>query len=467
MEPRAAEQLAGFALGLEFEHIPSDVVAKVRWHLLDTIGVALAGAEQPSATAVREMLVRRGGKPQAQVWGWGFRLPASSAAMANGVAAHSLDFDDTHLPSITHLSGCILPAVLSVAEAMNADGRAALTALVAGYEVGARVGLAAAGGFHARGFHATPLCGAFGATAAAARLLNLDAATMTHAIGIVGSQASGIQAFLNDGSWTKHLHAGWAAHAGVTAAELAGEGFKGPAAVLEGRFGFLSTHLGSEGFDPDRLVSGLGETWETRALCIKPYPCCHFNHAAVHAALRLRAAHTLAPDEIVSVEAIVPTAVVPIVCEPRAVKLAPPTPHSALFSLPFCVAFALIHGHLGLGDFTEQSIVDKRVLALAGAVDCRGSDGTAFPQVYPGAVRVHLRDGRCVEWHEGVNPGHADAPLPVEQVHQKFRSLATRVLSAEAVEAVISTVSCLELNPIDVISACLATPGRAPAAVGA
>jgi 2-methylcitrate dehydratase PrpD len=424
----------------------------------------------PSSEVALAPLLGWGGAPEATVFTKAERLPAPNAALANGILAHTLDFDDTHTASITHPSACVVPAAVAAAEAAESSGTTLITSLVAGYEVTARIGLAASGAFHKRGFHGTPLCGAFGATAAAGKIYGLTVRELSHAFGIVGSQAAGIQAFLDDGSWTKRFHAGWAAHSGIMAAQLARAGFVGPTGVLENRFGFLSTHLGPTNFDASLLVEGLGVKWETLDLAIKPYPCCHFIHAFIDAGLHLRKVHGIAAVDIDSVEALVPEAEVPIVCEPMAVKMAPPTRFAALFSLPYCLAVALTRGHIGLDDFGEDEIRDPTIARLARRVSYGTVEAPRFPSVFPGTVRVHLRNGSTFERAEPVNRGHAENPLTSAEVRAKFTAVAGRALSSEGVGLLIAAVDRLEEGLTRNVTAEIAThvnvPLLAPVAAG-
>src|SRR5204863_9374637 len=214
-----AQRLAAFAASLAFEDVPDDVVASVRLRTLDVLGIALASSRGDWAPAVID-LAGNGGR-ECTVLGTARMAPLPLAILVNGTLAHGLDYDDTHAASITHASAVILPTVLAMAEAHGLDGPSAITAAVAGYEAITRIGMAAPGEFHARGWHATAVCGAFGATLAAGRLEGLDRGRLTAALGIAGSFASGIIEHLEDGPWVKRVHPGWAAHSGVVAAGLA------------------------------------------------------------------------------------------------------------------------------------------------------------------------------------------------------------------------------------------------------
>jgi 2-methylcitrate dehydratase PrpD len=442
-----AQQLAVFAERLKFEDIPPQVITRVKLHLLDILGIGLAASGMEYARLVVETVRAWGGQPQSTVLRYGDRLPAPSAVLANGSFTHGLDFDDTHAESITHASTCIVPPALAVGEALNANGKALLTAVVVGYEVITRLGAAAPGAFHHHGYHATPICGTFAAGMVAGKLMRLSPQALTHTLGVCGSQAAGLQAFLDDGSWTKRLHPGWAAHSGIVAAQLAARGFQGPRTVLEGRFGLYATHVGSAAFAPQRLTRGLGQEWEAVRIAFKPYPVCHFSHASMDAALALRHKYQFQPEEVVSGEVLVPEAIVPVVCEPLADKQAPATTYGALFSLPFCVASNLVYGHARLDSFTETALRDQTVLALAAKVGYRVEPWPEFPQTFPGGLRLTLRNGRTIEWREAINRGHPDNPMPAAEVEEKFRDNARRALPAERVTAVITAVTHLEELP--------------------
>ena len=231
----ATTDLAEFALGLSVDDIPAEVVEAAKLHVLDTLGCGLAAAATGVGTAARDAADPHGGP--ASVIGSLVRGSAAEAALANGALCHALDFDDTHAGAIAHVGTVMVPAGLAAAQVARADGATLVAALVAGSELTIRVGAATSAGFHRRGFHPTSVAGVFGATVAAARLLGLSWAQAANALGIAGSFAGGIFEYLADGSSTKPLHAGWAAHGGVLAAQIARHGGTGPASVLDGRYG--------------------------------------------------------------------------------------------------------------------------------------------------------------------------------------------------------------------------------------
>jgi 2-methylcitrate dehydratase PrpD len=232
--------------------------------------------------------------------------------------------------------------------------------------------------------------------------------------------------YLEDGSWVKRVHPGWAGHAGVVAAALARGGFTGPATILEGRFGFYRTFLGVEP-DPAPFAT-LGQHWETPGIGFKPYPCCHLVHAYLDCALDLRREHAVTPDSIEAVECLVPAGEVPIVCEPRAAKLRPRTAYDAQFSLPFAIAAALLDGRVGLDTFAAECLQEPRRLALAERVTHAIDPNSAFPRGFPGWVRIRLRDGSTLEQRAPDGRGSLDRPLPAGAIVDKFRDNAARAL---------------------------------------
>jgi len=233
-----SEIIADFAVNLRFESIPSEVIAKAKLHLFDIIGVGFASISETFAKSIIEVAKELSGKKESTIIGDEELSSREYVACANGALIHGVDFDDTHIPGIVHPSVCIVLAVLACGEVRGITGKEALEALVLGYEIITRIGMAADGKFHDKGFHATPLCGTFAASLVAGRIEGQTVQQLVNAMGICGSQARGIQQFLFDGTWTKRLHPGWAVHSGIIASLLASRGFTGPSEVFEGKFGF-------------------------------------------------------------------------------------------------------------------------------------------------------------------------------------------------------------------------------------
>ena len=456
----AALSLARFSAGLRFADLPPQVVESARRHLLDTFGVAIRGRAHGNASASLQALEGTDGAAGAiAVWGTERRLAAGYAAMANGIAAHALDFDDTHTDSIVHGSAIIAPVVMALGESRNASGEDLVCAFVAGWEVAARVGLASRGTFHKRGFHSTSIAGIFGAVTAAARLLGLDAERTAHAIGLAGSQASGINEYLSNSSSAKCVHTGWSAHAGIVSATLAQAGMTGPMSVFEGRDGILRAYGLPEECDAAALDAGLGTRWEATRISIKPYPCCHFAHAFVDCVGALLAKGVAAAD-IRQLHCVVPEIELPLICEPFAEKLRPASPYAAKFSLPFLLASRIADGGIDHRTFEPAKLARKDLLELAARVTYRvaAPGETPFPRTFPGWVEATLADGSTRIERLDVNRGHPDNPLTLDEVAAKFRDNGAEVLGDAGVERVVSLVSALpQAAPAELARALAAT----------
>ncbi|MBI3964740.1 MAG: MmgE/PrpD family protein [Chloroflexi bacterium] len=438
--PTLAEQLGAFIAETAFEALPSDVIEDTKLRVLDSVGVSLPASPLDYALVVLRVARAWGGPAESSVIGHGLRLPAPAACLVNGTLAHGLDFDDTYLPGLLHVSANTVPAALATAEALGSSGRQLVAALALGNEVSVRLGRAGrepgkpTSTYFEQGFHATSCCGAIAAAGIVARLHGLDAGQTMHALAIAASTASGLVEANRGGGWIKRAHTGWAAHSGTVAAQLAAAGFTGPATALEGKYGFLNAYTGGK-FDPALAGDGVGSDWHSRELQFKPYPCNHLTQPAVDAVRLLREQDGVRPDDVERIEVGVSARALTTVGEPLESKLRPATPYAAAFSLPFVTAKAFLGGG-GLGlyveDFTEESIRDERVLALTAKVrpfeDPESS--ASFPDKLGGVVRVHTKDGRTLERRVPATRGSREFPLSRADVELKFRLNAEQVLPA-------------------------------------
>ena len=443
----ASQTLAEFAAALQAADLPAPVAAAAKRHLLDVVGVALASSTMPFARLALQAVTALGGAGDATIIGFPDRLPPVWSALVNGTLAHGIDYDDTHEEGVVHVSCSVAPAALAAAEATGATGAEFLTALVLGMETAVRLGIAAPGQFHDRGFHPTGVCGAFAATLVAGKLAALPAAALADALGLSGSMAGGLMEFLTDGTWSKRIHAGWAAHSGLVAARLGGAGFSGPRAVLDGRFGFYRSHLGDSGWNLGAVTADLGRRWHMLDIAMKPYPACHMTHAFIDCAASLRAEPGVTPAAIAAVECFIHPREMPIVCEPRASKLVPQTDYDAKFSLPYTVACMLVRGHVDLDDFTPAAIGDAAVLELARRVACLPDPDADYPHSFPGRMRLTLRDGRVLTRDEPLNRGSAERPLSDDDVRAKFRRNAVMALPNEQIDALAAAVQGIDTAP--------------------
>ncbi|WP_405495708.1 MmgE/PrpD family protein [Nocardia sp. NBC_00511] len=436
-EQTIVARLAEFAAGVRTHGVGPELRADAARRVLDVLGNSLAALDSPPAVAVRTLVAEWGGHAGATALGLPGGLPAPNAALLGGTLAHALDFDDTHLPSVLHPSASVIPAVLAVAESRGASGAAVLDAVTIGIEITVRAGMAGYDAalrnsiFFERGLHATAICGAVGGAAAVAMLSGLDADGIAHAMGIAASMGSGLLEANRTGGTVKRVHCGWAAHAAVTAAGLARTGLTGPPTVFEGRFGLLRAFCGDRA-DPTALTSELGQRWLVQEVCFKPYPCNHFTHAGIDAALRLRA-QGLRPEHIAELELGAPAAALRTIGFPPELKARPESGYHAAFSGPYTVAAALTGGG-GLGvfheDFTDTAARDPHRLALAARVRCipdTRSDAI-FPHQFPAVLTAHLHDGRTLTERVEVNRGAPGNPLSETELALKFRLNTAPVL---------------------------------------
>lgn len=354
-----------------------------------------------------------------------------------------------------HPTAACLPCALPFGESLGVDGRALLVAYVAGMETAIRVGAAARGGFHHAGFHATGIVAHFSASVVAVKLLGLPTEAIVAAQSIAASTASGVQVFLEEGAWTKRMHPGWAAVAGITAARLAQSGFTAPTRPYEGRFGLFETHLQHHAppIDLSAELASLGRVWELANTAIKPYPVCHFIHRCADAAIDLHS--QIRPADIVRVEAFLPRDTLPIVAEPALAKSRPADEYEAKFSAQFVVATCLLKGAFGLADLQPDALIDPATLDLAGRVTCAADPDTAFPAYFSGRVRVVLRDGRTLFRHVRVNSGAGERALAGENVSTKFMASATMAVARGQAERIRDAVLDLDKHTVSELAALL------------
>ena len=437
------QEVSRFAAGVRDGNLQPVILRDARRRTTDIIGIALAASGMEPARIVGGVIEGWGGEEQAGVIGGRDRYPAASAALMNGTLAHSLDFDDTHLPSVLHPSAAVVPAALAAAEASGAKGRDLLAAIAAGDELVVRVGMAgydpALGNsiFFEKGLHATSIAGTLGAALAAAMVYGLGEEEISHAVAISASMGAGIIEANRTGGTVKRIHCGWAAHAGVTAAELAARGLTGPPTAFEGRFGFMQAYLDDKA-DAEALTGELGKRWELLRIFFKPYPANHFTHAGIDAAITLRE-EGLDIEELEEIELGVASPVLRTIAQPEDEKARPKTGYAGQFSGPFTVATALVGGG-GLGvcleDFTEEAVEDPMKLDLASRVRCFADEecDSIFPNQFPAVLRVRLKNGEVLESRVSHNRGGPENPLSDQELEVKFRSNAGRALPAEQVE---------------------------------
>jgi len=426
----SSELLGAFAASLQLDAIEPDLIAKVKDHLLDTIGVGCAGLSDPQAREVAGVVQRWGGQPQAAVIGLPVRLPAPKAAFVNALHARIHTFDDTHEAGPSHPGSAVVAAALAAAETAHASGRTFVAALLAGYEIATRVSAALGTTHYAAGFHSTGTATPFGAAAAAARACGLDALRTTAALGLAGEAAIGLRQYQDDGSMLDTaLNGARGAELGVTAAAFAAVGAAGPRGVLDGRWGVLNVMSGGSAAP---LTAELGTRWQFADTKVKPYASCRFTHGPVAA---LRAAR-LDPQRIASVEIVTFRASVEVSDRPR-----PRDRMEAILSHQLAAALALLDRPIVPDEFDAP---DAIVRALAERVRVRHDSAldAAYPARWPHRIIVSMENGERLTL-DSDQPPAADRA----QIRVKFRALAVPVLGGSNADAIIGVVDDLERLP--------------------
>jgi 2-methylcitrate dehydratase PrpD len=423
--------LVFFSHALNSKDLCSEVVERTKYLLLDYLGVAIAGSLTESSQPIYRMLARSASPGPCTIIGTSSQASAEFAALANATAAHSVELDDTHQAGSIHPGVVMFSTAIALSE-IHPDINVSqfVTAVVAGYEVAARLGMALQPKFHYElGFHPTSTCGVFGAAVTAAKLLRLSEEQMLSAVGIAGSMAAGSLEFLADGTWTKRLHPGLAAQNGILAANLAAEGFQGPATILEGRDGFLWGY--SRKAKPELVTQDLGQNFEIMRTSIKPHACCRYMQAPIDGLIELATEHDIHPEQVARVEVSVLKAGWPLVCEPRKRKYSPSNTVDAQFSMPYGAAVALTDRAAGLDQFTGDSFHAPQIKNLMGKVVLQSNKRIErnFPKEWPAIVQVHLTNGEQFEKRVRFPKGDPENPLTWQELSTKFHSLATRVFT--------------------------------------
>jgi 2-methylcitrate dehydratase PrpD len=410
---RAIALLSPAALPASLRRVAEDLV-------LDIFGLCLAARGSDYAQAA---LTGWDGDGDSTVIGHQRRLSAAGAAFVNGTAAHGEDFDDTFEGGPVHAGAVIVPAVLAAAERFGAGGPEALLGIAVGVETICRLSLVAPKMVHKAGFHPTSVFGAMAAAAAVSATLRPSEKQIVDAWGIAGSMAGGIIEYLAEGAWTKRLHPGWAAQAGLQAALLARAGFTGPRSVFEGTHGLFNGFAHSSAGDYAKLTGDFGRTWLAETLAFKPYACGTMAHPYIDCARRV-AARGVAAEDVAEIVCEVAEGTVHRLWEPLASKQAPPNAYAAKFSVPFCIAVGFITGDAGIAAFTAATVADARIRALAGKIRYVVDRGNPYPARYTGHVRATLRDGRVVEERQADLRGGAREKLSRAEIEAKFMANA-------------------------------------------
>jgi aconitate decarboxylase len=442
---RYTHGIAEFVSGLRYEAVPAVVLERIKLLMLDSLGCALYGAHLPWTRILQDTLQTVDATRDCAVWGTARRLSAPHAALVNGTQVQGFELDDVHRAGVLHVGAVVLPALLSLTEKhRRLTGKEFLAAAVAGYEVGPRVGLCMGPEHIGQGWHSGATLGVFSAAAGAARGLGLDVERTVHALGIAGTQASGLMA-AQYGAMVKRMHAGRASQSGLYGALFAEAGFTGIANVLESEYGGYCTTFSrsTDRFDLEELTAGFGEVWQTMGVALKFYSCVGSNHTTLDAIRLLQAQKPFGSDDLASITVHGSQ----VTMDHVGWKYQPLGLTSAQLNLPYCVATLLLEGNCFVDQFTEDKVADPQRMALAEKVGVRHDDAiTALGARHRHKVRVEVRlkDGTAMETTVESPRGSEHNFASAEDVIAKFKDLAGHALPAPRVDALCDAMLSAE-----------------------
>lgn len=438
-------RLAEFVSGLTFDILPSAVVDKAKACILDSLGCCLFGSTLPWTRMVADMVVEQDGAPQAHILGTRHRTSVTQAVLVNGTAGHAFELDDAHTRASMHIGSTNVPVALALAEWLGTmSGRDVITALVAGYEAGLRIGIAANGGIFKHGFHPAAVCGVFPSAATACRALGLTVDQTYNAFGTTASQAAGLMA-VQEGGMVKRLHAGRASQSGLYAALLARRGFTGIADVLETPFGGFF-HAMSEGWVPEYATAGLGEDWEILRVGFRHYATAGACHAPLAALDAVMSERELTHEDIVEIRLNCTSFCFRHVAAPYV----PSSVEAAQQNLFYAMAAMAVDRAASIEQFALGRIADQRLLAFMTRIHITPDstlDALGHSLRYANKLVVRTRDGTTIERETRFRPGSFEQPLTINQIQEKFGLLAGRTLGGGAVRQVMEIVAALDTVP--------------------
>lgn len=443
----ATEKIASFIVNTSYDDIPGDAVEKAKRTALDCLGAALAGVAEPVSQTIIGYVTKLGGSPRASVFGAGLKVSVPDAALANGCIAHALDYDDCGV-KIGHPSVLVLPAVLSLGEHLGASGQDTLTAYILGLEVEGKMALDADFKLMQSRLNHQSWYGSIGAAAACAKLLKLDVAKTRIALGIAANYACGLA--VNHGSMAGAMAAGNACRNGVIAALMADAGITANPDIIEAKNGFYDTLVGAGHYDAERMAQGLGKPFyiESPGIGLKKYPSCYHTHRALDGVFQLLKKHRVRHKDIVEVD---------VGTSERAMRVLafsePETPYQAKFSMPHCIAAAVVNGQVTLDTFTSGKMADRDV------VETRKKVHLSFPDlpIWPGLadvgpdtefvgnpVTIRTTDGRSYNARVDIPRGDPALPLTDDELLVKYRDCGSSQLSPDEIERSVDLVLRLE-----------------------
>lgn len=450
-------KLCEYCVDLEYEQLPRSVRDLTDRFILDVLGIAVRAGEKDSSRTVKrgadEVLT---GEPECLVWATSERESATYAAFVNATCIHTLELDDTHREAVVHPGASIIPTAFAVGEREGASGQDLVTAIVAGYEIVCRLGIALKNHrVHLeRGFHGTATCGIFGAAVAGGLLAGLESDGLENVLGIVLSQASGSLQYKENGAWTKRIHPGLAARDAILAISLAKQGFRGAAEPLTGKHGFLEMY-GVEP-EPTVLLDRLGEDYEIQKTGIKPYACCRYNHPAIDVTLEAIEEHDIEPSEITSITLSTFESAYEL-SRPEERKIRPQNVVDAQFSPQYAVAVAASDRQALASQYTQDRVTDPALHSLMDRITIQEDESMTarYPEVWPAKARIETDRGTVTAERDGPR-GEPETRLSKSEMISRFRILTAPMMTEPGQEEVIEAVLSLESYDVNDVASRIA-----------
>ncbi len=440
-----SQQVADIGADLKFEDLPRHVVDNSKKFILDLLGNILASKHIESSRIIVDTVKDLGGTPTSTVIGCNLKTSAPLAALANGTMGHAFDMDDDHREGTQHSSVVVFPAVLSLAERYKKSGRDLITAFAYGSEITIRLGEAFLGQTYYQGFHPTGTCGVFGAAGGCAKILGLDSGKITYALGLAGSQAAGLLEWKAQGTWSKRFQAGNPAMSGALGALMAMRGYTAPTSVWDGQDGFIRAYSYKDIWDYGKIIDEFGKRWEMADTSIKVHACCRFSAPLADCALDLYR-QGVDVSNVESILAKVNKYSIKVLTIPPETKADPKTVVDAQFSLPYAIAVGMVKGRETIAEYTNESIRDPEVLALARKVkwELDPEAEAVYPKYYPCTVIVRMKDGSEYTSHIDYPKGDPENAVTWDEAVEKFRFMAGHHIGRIEQDTIIGLIGNLE-----------------------
>lgn len=438
-----SSRIAKFALTVDYKSIPAEVKEYGKTILTDVFGVALTCPGLGHANAIKNTIKELGSSGPCTLWTSDEKVNLADAVMYNSCLIHGVDYDDTHIAGFVHPSAPVVSTAISCGEAVHATGQDIYEAILVGWEIIIRLGIATKGRGDDVGFHTTGLIAPFACACVVGRLMKVSQDVLTNALGLCGSQAGALQEFLNSGAQVKKLHPGWGAHCAVYSVLLAKNGLSGPPKVFEGNFGLWQTHFG--GVDGlEEQFADLGKKWHVCETAFKMYPICHDTHSFVDCVIRLMEREDFSADDVAHVECRIEPRCYPIVCAPVEEKTRPKNDFIMRFSLQYVVAIALLYKCVTPNEINMKLACDPHVIETIDKIECIPDPEKENPGYLPGWVKISLKDGREFEEEQLYEAGTPQNPIAPERVVDKYYANMLHFYSREQADRILDLINAFE-----------------------